>query len=163
MPVRLTDVEMARLVAERKVLPDDYRRRLQARAKRGHKEQELDVRGTEGSEFRLILRQSMRNALDFSVILAYLPPRTNQIFRLRRYNGKSHEHTNVIEGETFYDFHIHVATERYQGLGMREDSFAEVTERFGDYDGAIRAVLTDCGFQAPLGEQGVLFGEEIWP
>jgi hypothetical protein len=133
MPVRLRDVEIARLVAERKVLPDDYRRRLQVRAKRGHKEQELDLRGVEGSEFRV-----------------------------RQYNGKSHEHTNVMEGEAFYDFHIHVATERYQDLGMREDSFAEVTERFGDYDGAVRALLADCGFQASVTEQQVLFGEEIW-
>lgn len=117
----------------------------------------------EGSEFRLILRQSMNNALDFSVILAYRPPRSNQMFRLRRYNGKSHEHTNVIEGETFYDFHVHAATERYQDLGMREDSFAEATDRFGDFDGAVRALLADCSFEAPLKQQGVLFGEEIWP
>jgi hypothetical protein len=163
MPVRLRDVEIARLVAEGKVLPDDYRRRLQVRAKRGHKEQELDLKGVEGSEFRVVLRQSTSNALDFSIILAYRAPKSNQVFRLRRYNGKSHEHTNVIEGEAFYDFHIHVATERYQDLGMREDSFAEVTERFGDYDGAVRALLADCGFQASVRGQQALFGEEIWP
>ncbi len=68
----------------------------------------------------------------------------------------------MIEGEAFYDFHIHAATERNQDLGMREDSFAEVTERFGDYEGAVRALLADCGFQAPPSEQQVLFGEEMW-
>jgi hypothetical protein len=29
---------------------------------------------------------------------------------LRRCNGKSHEHTNIIESDKFYDFHIHTAT-----------------------------------------------------
>jgi len=55
--------------------------------------------------------------LDFSIILAYCPEASNQLFRLRRYNGKSHEHTNTIEADKFYNYHIHTATERYQELG----------------------------------------------
>ena len=53
-------------------------------------------------------------------------PQSNRVFRLRRYNGKSHEHTNPIEKEIFYDFHIHTATERYQVLeNKKEDTYAE--------------------------------------
>jgi hypothetical protein len=162
MAIRLSEAEISRLLAERKPLPPDYRERIQTKPKHGHKERELDVIGTDGSEFRLIFRQSEFNPLDFSVILAYRPPKTNQLFRLRRYNGKSHEHTNTLDGQTFYDFHVHKATERYQDeSGLREDSYAESTKSFADFHGAIRAMLGDCGFNVPPNTQGTLFEEEL--
>lgn len=160
MAIRLGEEDIKRLLSEKKNLPDDYRDRIQTKPKRGHKERELDIVGELDSEFRLILRQSEFNPLDFSVILAYRPPKTNQQFRLRRYNGKSHEHTNTLEGQTFYDFHIHSATERYQDAGLREDWFAEPTGRYADFNGAIQCILKDCGFDVPLNPQGDLFGEE---
>jgi hypothetical protein len=123
MAAILSDVEIARLLEEKKPLPADYRTKIQIRPKRGHKERELDLEGAGGSDFRLILRQSVINPLDFSVILVHRPPQSNQLFRLRRYNGKSHEHTNPIEEDTFYDFHIHQATERYQQIGARENIY----------------------------------------
>ena len=129
MPAKYSDSEIARMIEEPKPLPDNYRSRIQLRNKRGHKERELDVTGKDGTQYRLILRQSDFNTLDFSIILTVNPPKTNQLFRLRRYNGKSHEHTNQIEEDTFYDFHIHHATERYQESGLREDTFAEATDR----------------------------------
>ena len=107
MAAIFSDEDISRLIQERKPLPDDYRTKIQIRPKLGHKERELDVKGADGGDYRLILRQSIFNPLDFSIILAYRPPKSNQLFRLQRYNGKSHEHTNPIEGQTFYDFHIH--------------------------------------------------------
>jgi len=160
MAIQLGDTEIARLLAERKALSANYRERMQTKPKRGHRERELDITGNEGSEFRIILRQSLFNPFDFSVILVYRPPNTNQLFRLRRYNGKSHEHTNILEGQTFYDFHIHVATERYQESGLREDAFAEPTDRFADFYGAIRCLLTECGFDVPPDPQEKLFKED---
>lgn len=157
MPVQLNDGEIARLLRESKHLPNDFRARIKPRPKRGHTERELDVTGANGSAFRLIIRQSLANPLDFSIILGYRPPTTNQPLRLRRYNGRSHEHTNPIEGETFYDFHIHMVTERYQDLGMREDTFAERTDRYADLEGALRCMLADCGFVVPKGSQASLF------
>lgn len=91
--------------------------------------------GADGSEFRLILRQCEANPLDFSIILGYRVPNTNEIFRLRRYNGKHGEHTNVLEGRTFYDYHVHMATARYREAGLREDTYAERTDRYSDIGG----------------------------
>ena len=162
MPVRLTDQDIARLIREPKLLPADFRARIETRPKRGHKERELDLRGADGSDFRLILRQSLYNALDFSVILAFCPAESNQIFRLRRYNGKHGEHSNTIEGHTFYDFHIHEATERYQELGGREDAFARPTDRFADLQGAFRCLIEDGALQVPPQQQIPLF-EEMGP
>ena len=98
MAVMYSDLEIDALTREPKPLPDDWRARTKLKPKRGHHERHLDVAGDGGSEFRLILRQSAINVLDFSVILAVLVPQSSQVFRLRRYNGRSHEHTNHIEG-----------------------------------------------------------------
>ena len=85
MPTRYTDQEIERMIRERKPLPDNYHTRTQLRPKRGHKERELDVDGVEGNSYRLVLRQSDCNSMDFSIILAVAPSGSNQLFRLRRY------------------------------------------------------------------------------
>jgi len=153
----LSDTEIRALLQEAKALPEDFTRRMALKPKRGHTEFELDVTGSAGSEFRILARRSNFNHLDFSVILAYRVPDSNQLLRLKRYNGKSHEHTNPIEAESFYDFHIHTATERYQRSGNREDTFAEVTDRYANLDQAIDCLIEDCGFVVPEEAQGSLF------
>jgi hypothetical protein len=147
------------MIEEPKPLPENYYSLIKLKDKRGHKERELGVVGKQGTQYRIILRQSDSNKLDFSIVLAVNPTETNQLFRLRRYNGKSHEHTNQIEAETLYDFHIHYATERYQDSGLREDAFAKVTDRFADFNSALSCMIEDCGFEIPKDPQGHLFGE----
>jgi hypothetical protein len=159
--VILPELEIDALLAESKPLPDDFQDQIRLRDKRGHREQQLGVSGVDGSEFLVILRQSLTNPLDFSAILAYLLPGSNQLFRLRRYNGRSHEHTNVLERAHFYGFHIHAATERYQESGLREDAYAEPTHAYGDYQGAVRTLFAQCGFEVPQDPQATLFGEGV--
>ena len=106
-----------------------------------------------------MLRQAIVNPLDFSIILAVSPANSNQRFRLRRYNGKHGEHTNRIEGNTFYDFHIHFATERYQERGFKEDHYAEPTDKFYDFNSALKCMIYDCGFDIPQDPQLNLFEE----
>ena len=153
MAVTYSDRDIATLFQERKPLSPDWLNNLRPRPKRGHDEGDLEFTGGAGSEFRLICRKSKRNPLDFSVILAVRVPQSNRIFRLRRYNGKSHEHTNRIEGVTFYDFHIHMATERYQQTGAREDSYAEPTDRYADFHGALYCLVDDANFETSSGTQ----------
>ena len=93
------------------------------------------------------------NVLDFSIILVVRVPKSNQLFRLRRYNGKSHEHKNHIENNSFYGFHIHLATERYQEIGTREDAYAEATDKYGDYSSALRCFIEDMNFDVPTEDQ----------
>ena len=157
MAVTYSDREIAVLLQERKPLPPDWRNRILLRPKRGHDEQHLELTGDQGREFRLILRQNKINPLDFSIILAVRVPQSNQLFRLRRCNGKSHEHTNHIEDTTFYDFHIHVATERYQEIGTREDAYAEPTDRYGDFHSALHCLFDDTSLDAPPEAQRSFF------
>ena len=148
----LTDSQINELLSEKKLLAPDYQEQLRLKLKRGHQERELEIIGEKDSGFIIILRLNQINPLDFSAILAYSIPRTTTHFRLRRYNGK-HEHTNKIEQQTFYNFHIHTATERYQLLGQEEDAFAEPTDRYNDLSGAIKCLVEDCGFIVPPGTQ----------
>lgn len=159
MPVTYLDREIESLVREDKTVPADWRNVVRLRPKRGHSERHLDIAGDAESEFRLILIQNRINLLDFSIILAVRVPRSNQLFRLRRYNGRSREHTNQIESVTFHDFHIHFATERYQELGAREDAYAEPTDRFGDFRGALQCLAEDANLKVPPDPQGDLFEE----
>lgn len=156
MSIVLNDVQIAELLTEQKQLPEHYRRLLNPRRKRGHRQAELDVDGEKGSRFRLIVRQSDLDPLDFSVILAYHIPRTNVLFKLCRYNGKFSKHTNRIEGTSFFDFHVHVATERYQLRGFDEDAYAEPTTRYTDLHSALACLVEDCGFSLPDNSQLVL-------
>jgi hypothetical protein len=161
MPSRYSDNEISILLAEQKLLPADYQARLILTQKRGHKERELQIDGSNGNRFVLMLRQSDFNVLDFSVILGVVSKDTNTVFRLRRYNGKSHEHTNRIEADSFYDFHVHTATERYQDLGAKEEHHAEVTDRYGDLNGALGCMLKDCAFRIQPGLQTHMFEGQI--
>lgn len=159
MPIMYLESQIATLLLEHKPVSGSWRDQIRLRPKQGHGERHLDLTGNEGSAFRLIFRQSHRNPLDFSIILAVRPPQSNQFFRLRRYNGKSHEHTNHIEGDSFYDFHVHLATERYQAFGTREDAYAEPTERYSDFRGAVQCLIDDVNLEISPEAQSDLFGE----
>lgn len=159
MAAKYSDADIKALIEERKPLSKGFRSEIRLREKRGHKEQELEVQGASGHQFRIVLRQSNYNTLDFSIILTFCPIGSNQVFRLRRYNGKSHEHTNALELNKFYGYHIHTASERYQELGMREDSYAEPSDRFSDLNTAVNCMLDDCGFEMPRDPQLKLFEE----
>jgi hypothetical protein len=68
MPVQLTDAEITELLSDPKPLPTDYQKRIQTKTKGAHKEAELEITSEQGNEFRLVLRQSTLNSLDFSIM-----------------------------------------------------------------------------------------------
>ena len=162
MPNRYTDEEISALISEVKPIPADYQSHLVLSQKRGHKSREMEVEGADGNKFVVKLRQNDFNVLDFSIILGVVSKDFNVVFRLRRYNGKSHEHTNRVAGNSFYDFHVHTASERYQDLGAYEDHFAEVTDRYSDMNSALDCMIGDCGFKvAPSSQTNLFEGTKI--
>lgn len=157
MSIIYSDQDIAALIQERKSLPDDWRSEFVTNLKRRHKERHLEVIGDEENEFRIIIRENQVNQSDFSVILAFCIPESSRNFRLLRYNGKSHEHTNLIEKVKFQGFHIHFATERYQQIGQSEDFYAEPTNRYSDVNGALQCLIVDANFEEPPTLQQTLF------
>lgn len=160
MPVDLTDPQILELVVAPKPLPAVYPSVLaRTTERRKHKRSDLEVESPFG-RFRIMLRQNVMNALDFSAILGYQMPTVSRVFRLRRYNGK-HYHTNKIEQETISGFHIHQATERYQAIGAKEDAYAEITDRFSTLSDALNCLLEDCNFTPPEDGQSMLFRPRV--
>ena len=158
MSIIFSDQEIQSLISEPKPVPGDWHSLTTLRSRMGHDARKLDLTGEQGNKFYLILRKNRLIQLDFSLIVATPTPNSNKLFRLRRYNGKSHIHANKIEGERFYDFHIHYATERYQELIYgREDSYAKPTDRYSDYQGALRCLIDDCNFKLSGTDQATLF------
>ena len=147
MEIKYSDQKISELVKERKVLPDNWLSQFVTKPKRGHKERRLDLTGDAGNKFGIIIRESQVNPIDFSVILTVHIPQSSKEFRLRRYNGKSHEHTNPIENVRFYDFHIHLATGRYQLIGKPEEFYAKKTDRYKDVHGALQCLVADANFE----------------
>jgi len=158
MPVALTDAQIDELIREPKPLQGDFRQRLLSlHLKNGHESSQLTITADSGHVFEVFLRQGI-NPLDFSAVLGYKSPVLGRIFRLRRYNGKSHIHGNRLEGTTFsYEFHIHYATARYQALGLREDTYAETSPRFANLAVALDCLVADCGFEGILHQGNLSF------
>ena len=155
---KYSDLEINNLIGESKPLPLNWQSQIQLKEAGVSKKGDLDINGVDGNKFRIILRQSRLNPLDFSIIIGVYPSGSNKLFHLRRYDGKSHEHTNPIEKKRFYGFHIHKATERYQDYGTcEEDKYAEPTDRFSNYGEAIDCLIKDCGFELPDDPQRSLF------
>lgn len=148
--VRLSDSAIDGLVDEPK--PElDPGSLVPTTPKRGHLESSQQVEGEGGAKFRVFVRQRATDPLDFSVIFGFQLPDSNRVFRLRRFNGLSHQHTNPIERETFFDYHVHVATERYQALAAHdEEHYARPTDAYVDLAGALQHMLDTCGFEPPV-------------
>ncbi len=157
----ISDAAINLLICETKIIPGGLCPLSLAKGqveRNQHRRKEYEIPCASGNCFVVALRQSMLNILDFSVILGYKMPGFNTVFRLRRYNGKSHYHSNTIEGQYFHGFHIHTATERYQRIGSKEDHFAEVTERYYNMESAIDCLLADCGFRSPIEDSPLFSG-----
>lgn len=98
-----------------------------------------------GRRFSLYLRSNPRDPESFSCGLSYVLDGPDKVVTLCRYNGSSHVHYNPIENAPIaHQCHIHTATQRYMEIGDKCDKFAESTDRYSDFDGAISCILQDC-------------------
>ena len=157
MDITFSNQKIAALIKERKVLSNNGRSKFRKTPHRGNNLYRLNVTGEEGNKFRVTVRVSISNQLNFSVILSVKVPPPKDFFRLKRYNGDYHEHTNTIEDEKVNGFHIHTATERYQVDGSREEAYAKPTERYTDVSGALKCLFADANFEDPNALQDTLF------
>jgi hypothetical protein len=163
----LADQEIADLILEPKVVPNNWLSRLDTKDKAHfqHKEKEIDVEGSKGNLFRVIIRENKLNVLDFSIILTLRERDSNIEYNLLRYNGKHpSRHTNKWEKEkgvpnhTFNPaFHIHKATQRYQEGGYKIDGFAEITTKYSDFHSSLSRFLIECNFKREEEGQPSLF------
>lgn len=159
MSYYFTDEEINSLIAEEKSFSGSLAEIMNFKESDGHKRASVEIARPDGSQFIVKLRQNLIDVNDFSVITGFQEKGSNKDFKLRRYNGKSQEHSNKIEGNKFYNFHIHFATQRYQDEGRKEESYAEETDLYADIKGALKCLLTDCNIKIKSDPQTTLFDD----
>jgi len=163
----LTDQEITDLIAESKIAPSNWISRLELKDKAHfqHKEKEIDIEGSNGNLFRIIIRQNKLNVLDFSIILTLREKDSDIEYILIRFNGKHpSSHTNKWEKENKQQnykfdpaFHIHKATQRYHESGYKIDGYAEVTTKYSDFYSALEQFLLECNIKREDDKQVSLF------
>lgn len=159
MSYYFTDEEINSYISEEKIFPGTIEEFLIFKEFDGHKSASVELPRSDGSRFIIKLRQNLNDINDFSAIIVFQEKGNNKYFKLRRYNGKSHEHTNKLERNKFYAFHIHIATQRYQDAHRKEESYAEETSRYSDINGALNSLLNDCNIRIAINPQLSLFDE----
>lgn len=142
----LTDSEISNLIHSPKTIDVESWRSAKYKTKRGHYEKNIRFTGpVVDEEYTLFVRYSQRNPLDFSAGLLYHIPRSNEKVVLVRCNGKSHNHTNHIEGvKVHYNYHIHYAKNRYLKWGNGKETYAEQTDRYQTLEQALKTLLDIC-------------------
>ena len=160
----LTDIEIQDLINEPKRISESvYSLMRSMKPKRGRNPHIMGnsckfPRQNGKGEWLLYIRLNSKNHLDFSCGLKFIPERSIPEFTLRRYNGKNHPHTNLLEkGKTFRDFHIHTATEKYQNSKYSEEHYAEPTDRYGELKEALECLFKDCKIEEEIEAQKEMF------
>lgn len=149
----VSDAKISEMIAERKTLPPDWMQQLNRfKDKDSRYEAQVDhIEGDAGTRFRIIVGISPVKMNVFSVVLIAVLPE-NPEFRLLRYDGSNHNHSNKIEDNRIgRKPHIHRATERYQRDERRlpHDGYAKQTDRYQDLPGAWNCFFSDVDLQYP--------------
>lgn len=158
---KFTDSAIRELIHEKKFLRKGWTKKIQLKDTRSGQEGSIKTDGEYGNKFRIIVKKSKFDNNNFCLTFGVYPIKSKILFRLLRYDGSSHAHTNkCLRGDRIqfieYKFHIHVATERYQDMGLDEDYYAEPTDKYDSLNGALDCLLEDSNFILPEGETGSL-------
>lgn len=123
--------------------------------KGSHYQYNYTVKGEEGYEFQLYVRQSTLTEDSFNCGLSRLMP-SGEVLTLRRYNGPSHCHKNNIEDDKLcYNTHVHKSSEKYIQANKKPDSFAEVTNKYKTLKGALHCLVNNCNISGLQTEQDI--------
>lgn len=92
-------------------------------------------------EFSIFMRQNTDFPENFSIGLEYLPRDEDRIILLRC-NGPHGDHVNDFQNSNHhFNHHIHRASEMAIAKGWPAERFAEITEKYANYEGALRHFL----------------------
>lgn len=159
---RFPDGKISQLIQEQKVFGDNWEKQVQGKHKRGGKEASISLKGEFGSKFQLVVNQNSFNRANFCIVLGFYPVPSKKLFRLLRYDGNDHAHTNkLLKGDSIefieYQCHRHISTERYQDAGEKSDSYAEPDNRYSNLEEAFECAIQDCNIVYPYDKTLPLF------
>ena len=94
----LSDDEISQVLAERKPLPKNWKKRLEPlpKSNMGHSQRNYPLEGKEGRHYYVFTRRNDNLIDDFSIGLQ-LVESPNDSYTVVRLNGTAHKHTNQWE------------------------------------------------------------------
>lgn len=142
----IPDIEIQKLIEDVKPIPYQVINGIKLKSREDKKYLVWTYRlySESGNTFVVRIRQNTIYKSDFSVILLYEDD-GNNLHIIKRYNGV-HTHTNKIEKNKLRGFHVHTTTERYQEKGYKPEGYAEVTDAYFDWKGALDTMIKECSF-----------------
>ena len=159
----LTDDKIAQLLSAPKRVENPQARE---RSEGKHIRRDYRVISDDGEHrFALFTRQSTRISDGFSVGLLW-HAKTGEDVMLLRCNGSDHPHPNALERERIeFQFHVHLATERYIHANRKSEGYAEQTRDYHSLAGALHHLVRRANVQGLKTEpdgahQTGLFGDE---
>ncbi|WP_145956938.1 hypothetical protein [Xenorhabdus miraniensis] len=137
-----TDSQISEFLSEEKVVLNP---KAKWKEQRKSQRKNYNLVSADGNrKYTLFIRQNIILPDNFSCGLIIEIP-GNESITLVRYNGCDHPHINILEDEDVsYRFHIHKATEKYMSVGRKAEHYAEVTERYNCWEGALHCLVNDC-------------------
>jgi hypothetical protein len=152
--VILSDARITELLADPKPVAPREVRKLKQRLRLASRNQltaQVSIKSTGRRNFRIAVRKDPSRPKNFSVRLAFFIRK--RWVNLIRCNGHHTLHVNELESRTKVrvqripenTFHIHQATERYQTFGKDAESYAEPTDRYETFEGAVEFLCSHFG------------------
>ncbi|RYH23133.1 MAG: hypothetical protein EON54_24975, partial [Alcaligenaceae bacterium] len=137
----VNDTDIDRLIGMHKTVMNPKARNTE---QRGSRRKTFDLEGPQSERFQMYVRENLRIPDGYSCGLLFLHPSGEKV-TLTRYNGSDHEHSNPLDSGAPIPFqcHIHRATERYIEAGRKAEHYAETTDRYSDFAGALRSFIQD--------------------
>lgn len=144
--IMISDLDIQKLIEDIKPIPYQVINGIKPKVRedKKHLVWSYELQSGSWNTFVVKIRQNTIYKFDFSVILSYKDD-GNNLHIIKRYNG-IHTHTNKIEKNKIRDFHIHTTTERYQEKGYEPEGYAEATEAYSDWRGALDTMIKECNF-----------------
>jgi hypothetical protein len=130
-----SDAEIDQLLRCRKSIQDAPRRDMKEENR--HRRNDMKLRGPEGEQFEVFIRQSLEFPEDFSIGLVFFAPEGKRV-TLVRFNGQHEQALDPFQaGVPHFNFHVHKATPDNLNMGRYEKHPADTTQDYASLDEAI--------------------------
>lgn len=120
------------IVCEKQIIQPPF----ELKQEKGHYRTGFELQSVDGKYFfKAFGRYNAAFNENFSVGLIYIPKQEKGNFEILRCNGPHGEHRMFPR---HINYHIHIASHQAIESGLREDSVIEVTDKYANYEEALR-------------------------
>lgn len=137
----MSDEYVDKIIDAQKFIPETKKDPFKTTENNGNMRASIDLNCAQYN-VRMNIRQTIDDALDFSVLLVYTDQH-NHSYILRRYNGDHGKHIDPLTGEKVWGPHIHKITVECQRTIHKDEGHAESTDCYKTLSQAIDVFMKD--------------------